>query len=82
MDASNGDVRESRTGELVGWSLAALVLVALAVPWFMWGTSTVVAGLPVWVWWHVGWMALTAAVLWLFTRYAWGLGIEEVGARE
>jgi hypothetical protein len=34
------------------------VLVALAVPWFLWGSGRVVAGLPVWVWWHIGLMGL------------------------
>jgi hypothetical protein len=63
---------------LLGWTVAALVLMALAVPWFMWGSDAVVAGLPVWVWWHVGWLCLTALVFRLFTVRAWGLGIEEV----
>jgi hypothetical protein len=64
---------------LVGWTVVAFVLMALSVPWFLWGTGTVVAGLPVWIWWHVGWMCLTAVVFWVFTRRAWGIGVEEVG---
>jgi len=59
------------------WTVAFAVLVALAVPWFLWGDATVVAGLPVWVWWHVAWMALSAVVFHLFARRAWGLGVEE-----
>jgi len=70
----------SRT-ETVGWAVGALVLVVLAVPWFMWGSDAVVAGLPVWVWWHVGWLCLTSLFFWAFTRRAWGLGIEEVSTR-
>ena len=69
------------TIEKVLWALAVLVLVALAVPWFMWGSSSVAAGLPVWIWWHVGWMVLASLVSWAFTRRAWGLGVEEVTAR-
>ena len=64
---------------LIGWSIAAVVLAALSVPWFLWGTDTVAVGLPVWVWWHVGWLCLTAVVFWVFTRTAWGLGVEGVG---
>lgn len=63
----------------LGWSAVALVLMTLAVPWFLWGSSTVVAGLPVWVWWHVGWLALTAVAFAVFVRRAWGLGIEPGG---
>lgn len=62
----------------VGWSVVAVVLAALSVPWFLWGSDGVVAGLPVWVWWHVGWLGLTAVVFWAFTRVAWGLGVEVV----
>ncbi|MEF8887754.1 MAG: DUF3311 domain-containing protein [Haloarculaceae archaeon] len=61
------------------WSIVALVLAALAVPWFLWGSSSVVAGLPVWVWWHIGWMVLTAGVFYVFARTAWGLGVESRG---
>jgi hypothetical protein len=41
------------------------------VPWFLWGTATVVAGLPLWLWWHVGWMVVASAVFALFTRHGW-----------
>jgi len=65
---------------LIGWSVAAVSLAALSVPWFLWETDTVAAGLPVWIWWHVGWLCLTAVVFWVFTRTAWGLGVEGVGS--
>jgi hypothetical protein len=64
---------------LIGWSVVAVVLAVLSVPWFLWGTDAIVAGLPVWVWWHVGWLSVTAVVFWAFTRTAWGLGVEGVG---
>ena len=63
----------------VGWVAVAFTLAALAVPWFLWGSGAVVAGLPVWVWWHIGWLALTALVFAVFARRAWGLGTERGG---
>lgn len=65
------------TVERYGWVAAMGVLLALAVPWFLWGDARVVYGLPAWLWWHVGWLALSSAVFWGFTRRAWGLGITE-----
>ena len=59
------------------WTVAALVLMALAVPWFLWDTSVIAAGLPVWLWWHIGWMALASVVFAVFARTDWGLGVEE-----
>ena len=62
--------------ELVGWGIVAVVLVAFGVPWFLWGSDTVVYGLPAWLWWHVGWMVLASIVFWLFATRAWGIGID------
>ncbi|PSP98535.1 hypothetical protein BRC94_08500 [Halobacteriales archaeon QS_5_70_17] len=62
--------------EAVLWSAVAVVLVALAVPWFLWDDGRVVAGLPAWLWWHVGWMALAAVAFRAFATRAWGVGIE------
>jgi hypothetical protein len=70
-------MRHARTA---AWALVALVLMALAVPWFLWDDAQVVAGLPAWLWWHVGWMVLASLVFAVFARTAWGLGIEEVPA--
>ncbi|WP_313691263.1 DUF3311 domain-containing protein [Halorarum halobium] len=58
------------------WVLAFAVLVALAVPWFLWGDATTVAGLPVWLWWHVGWMAVASVTFYGFTRGAWDRGVD------
>lgn len=60
-----------------GWIVAFAVLVAFAVPWFLWGSDVLAFGLPVWLWWHVGWMVLAAVVFWAFTQRGWGIGIEE-----
>ncbi|MGM0590926.1 MAG: DUF3311 domain-containing protein [Halobacteriota archaeon] len=53
------------------WVGAMVVLVVLAVPWFLWGDSRLVAGLPLWLWWHVGWMFLASATFYAFTRGPW-----------
>ena len=53
------------------WILAMAVLVAFAVPWFLWGNSRVVAGLPIWLWWHIGWMGLAAVAFYAFSRGPW-----------
>ncbi|WP_255197184.1 DUF3311 domain-containing protein [Halorarius litoreus] len=58
------------------WALTLLVVVALAVPWFLWRSSSVAFGLPVWLWWHIGWMGLAAVVFYAFGQRAWGLGVE------
>ncbi|APW97734.1 hypothetical protein CHINAEXTREME_08070 [Halobiforma lacisalsi AJ5] len=65
--------------ELVGWTAVAIVLSGLAIPWFLWGTATTVVGVPLWLWWHVGWMLLAAVVFHYFARRAWGIGIETDG---
>ncbi|ELY67945.1 DUF3311 domain-containing protein [Natrinema versiforme] len=65
-----------RRTELGGWIAVGIALAALAIPWFLWGSATIVAGLPIWLWWHVGWMGLASLVFWLFTQRAWGIGIE------
>lgn len=59
----------------LGWATTFAVLMIFAIPWFLWGSSRVVAGLPVWLWWHVGWMILAAIVFHRFAQHAWGLGV-------
>jgi hypothetical protein len=61
--------------EKFGWGVAMALITVFAVPWFLWGTDRVIAGLPVWLWWHIGWMVLAAGVFWGFTTRAWGVGI-------
>lgn len=64
----------SRTA--VAWGIVFVVLVALAIPWFRWRDATMVAGLPLWLWWHVAWMLLAACAFALFARRDWGLFVE------
>lgn len=66
----------ARRIETYGWAFATVALIALAVPWFLWGDSRVAFGLPLWLWWHIGWMGLASVVFYVFARRAWGLGIE------
>lgn len=58
------------------WVLAVAVVVAFTVPWFLWRSAAVAYGLPVWLWWHVGWMVIAAVVFWGFANRAWGVGVE------
>jgi hypothetical protein len=53
------------------WVIVFATLLTFSVPWFLWGSSTVVAGLPIWLWWHVGWMGVASVVFALFTRTGW-----------
>jgi len=63
-----------RTSSL-SWAAVFAVVVAFAVPWFMWRDSTVVAGLPLWLWWHIGWLGLTSVVFYVFAQRGWGLWV-------
>lgn len=63
---------QDRTTEAV-WALVFAVIVAFAVPWFLWRDATVVAGLPIWLWWHIGWLVLTSATFYAFSKRDWGL---------
>ena len=65
------------TAERYGWAVLFAVLLALAIPWFLWGDSRTALGLPLWLWWHVGWLAASSVVFWVFTKRAWGIGIVE-----
>ncbi|WP_144905058.1 DUF3311 domain-containing protein [Halobellus captivus] len=47
------------------------VLVAFAIPWFLWGDARTWLGLPLWLWWHIGWMGLASLTFALFTRRGW-----------
>jgi len=56
-----------------------IAVVSLAIPWFLWGDGRIAYGLPVWLWWHVGWMLLSAVVFAGFARRAWGVGVVDAG---
>ncbi|PSP40096.1 hypothetical protein BRC63_06445 [Halobacteriales archaeon QH_10_70_21] len=61
--------------ERYGWVAAFALVVTFAVPWFLWGDGRTALGLPLWLWWHVGWMCLAAVVFRLFTKRAWNAGV-------
>ncbi|MFB6094118.1 MAG: DUF3311 domain-containing protein [Halanaeroarchaeum sp.] len=60
----------------IGWGVVFALLASLSIPWFLWGSSRVVWGLPIWIWYHVGWMALTSATFAVFARTDWGRFVE------
>lgn len=64
----------------LGWLATFSVLVVLSVPWFWWGDSRTAVGIPLWLWWHIGWMGLATVVFYLFTRTDWDryMGVEDV----
>ena len=64
----------------LGWVVTFSVLIVFSVPWFWWGDPRTAAGLPLWLWWHIGWMGLATAVFYLFTRTDWDryMGVEDV----
>ncbi|MFO7925968.1 MAG: DUF3311 domain-containing protein [Halobacteriota archaeon] len=65
-----------------GWAVLFGVLLVFAIPWFLWGDARTALGLPLWLWWHIGWMALASVVFWQFTKRAWGVWIvDERGER-
>jgi hypothetical protein len=57
------------------WIGVFVTLVAFAIPWFLWADATTWLGLPVWLWWHIGWMALASLAFALFARGAWDRGM-------
>lgn len=61
------------------WLLVAMALAVFAIPWPLWGVELIVAGLPIWIWYHIGWLGLTAIVFWVFTRRGWGVGMPTGG---
>ena len=67
--------------EAYGWAAVFAALLTFAIPWFLWGDSRLVYGLPLWLWWHIGWMALASIAFWLFTKRAWGIGVLPDGGR-
>lgn len=64
----------------VGWLLTATVLVVFSVPWFWWGDSRTAAGVPLWLWWHIGWMGVATVVFYVFANTDWDryMGVEDV----
>jgi len=66
------------------WIPIFAILVVFAVPWPLWGVDHVVVGLPLWIWWHIGWLGLCTVLFSQFVRSgAWergmGIGSEATG---
>lgn len=54
------------------WIAVTAVILAGSIPWFLWGDDRLWFGLPLWLWWHIGWLILAAVTFAVFTRRAWG----------
>lgn len=67
--------------ERYGWIVVMAAVVTFTIPWFLWGDSRTVAGLPLWLWWHIVWMVVASIVFWTFAQRAWGLGITDRGEK-
>ena len=61
------------------WVAVFAILVAFGIPWFLWGSAATLAGLPAWLWWHIGWMMLATVAFAWFTRGAWDRGMDVDG---
>ena len=75
----------SRSRRDLVWVPIFAVLVTFAVPWPLWGIDRVIAGLPVWIWWHIAWLGLCTVLFSRFVRSgAWerGMGIRSEAATE
>ena len=55
----------------VRWLLIGAVLAVAAVPWWLWQTPLRWGPLPVYVWYHIGWMGLVTLVFIRFARRWW-----------
>jgi len=53
------------------WAIALFIIMVMGVPWFLWGSSFLFLGIPVWVWYHVGWLFLVTIIFWIFVRTFW-----------
>jgi Protein of unknown function (DUF3311). len=53
------------------WLLIGGVLIAAAVPWWLWGAPLRWGPLPVYVWYHIGWMGIVTLVFAHFARRWW-----------
>jgi hypothetical protein len=76
MGANETRTADGSTLAAASWGVVFLLVVLLAVPWFMWRSARVAYGLPLWLWWHIGWMAFASIVFYAFGRTAWGIGVD------
>lgn len=61
----------TRTRAKVLWVAIFLVTMVMGVPWFLWRSSRLFMGIPVWVWYHIGWLLFLVFLFWLFVRTYW-----------
>lgn len=63
--------------ERLAWVVITAILLVFAIPWFLWGDDRLWLGLPIWLWWHIGWLVLAMIAFYLFTKRSWGLFITD-----
>lgn len=57
------------------WIAVFALLTGFAIPWALWGASTTIIGLPIWLWWHIAVMLIASVSFSIFTRGAWDRGM-------
>ena len=55
----------------VVWVVVFFITTVMGVPWFLWGSSLLFIGIPLWVWYHVGWLLFAVFLFWLFVKTYW-----------
>ncbi len=66
-----------RVGPRLLWGGLFMTIIVFAIPWFLWGNEQLFLGLPVWLWWHIGWLGLASVLFWLFSMFGWGTWITD-----
>ncbi|RLE14708.1 hypothetical protein DRJ04_01850 [Candidatus Aerophobetes bacterium] len=54
------------------WIVVFFITMVMGIPWFFWGSSSCFIGIPVWVWYHIGWLLFLIFLFWLFVKTYWG----------
>ncbi|MBE0478095.1 hypothetical protein IBX65_03110 [Candidatus Aerophobetes bacterium] len=55
----------------VFWIVIFAITLVMGVPWFLWGSSLCVVGIPVWILYHALWLVFLFFLFWLFVKYYW-----------
>jgi len=55
----------------VRWVVIGVILVGASIPWWLWQDPLRWGPLPVYVWYHIGWMVVVTVVFIHFARRWW-----------
>jgi hypothetical protein len=53
------------------WIVIFFITMVMGVPWFFWGSARLFMGIPLWVWYHTGWLLFLIFLFWLFVKTYW-----------